>query len=97
MKYSEMRGHLADRTTKGNLRKRAREALATVAVPHATPARPPTGERGDFQGNTYTMHSGKPAALREARRGSKSGRFGVQPLRSRIQRQTRRQRTGGVK
>lgn len=96
MRYSEMRGHLADRTKKGTLRKRAKDALATVHVPPATPT-VTTGERGDFQGNVYTMHAGKPATQREARRGNKSGRYGIQPMRSRIQRLRRRQRTGGVK
>ena len=104
MKYSIMRGHLADVTAKGNLKKRAAQALSGVTQPPPTPARVNTGldangfASGDRQGNVYLMHSGKPMGLRSLRRAMRFGnRGGVKPLRSRIQRQSRKRRTGGVK
>lgn len=65
--------------------------------PPATPPRPNTGKRGDYQGNTYETHRGGYQTLREMRRAKRFGRAGVKPMRSRIQRGYRRQRTGGVK
>lgn len=73
------------------------DTLAAVKHPLPEPRKAPTGQRADFQGNVYAMHSGKPVSQREARRMSRFGRGSVQPFRSRIQRATRRRRTGGVK
>lgn len=106
MKYSTLieetaeRDALAAKTRTGRIQKaRLRElSQALDAVPHppATPRRAPTGERGDFQGNTYAMHSGSAPTLREMRRANKTGRGAVRFMRSRIQRTRRKQRTGGV-
>jgi hypothetical protein len=103
MRYSDMRAHNEDRTKKGNLTKRAAKALATVRVPPATPTRPVTGldehgqAAGDLNGNVYLKHSQGYMSMREVRRANRFGRFDTQPMRSRIQRSKRKQRTGGVK
>lgn len=104
MKYSTLieetaeRDALAAKTRTGRIQKaRLRELSERIdAHPPATPRRAPTGERGDYQGNTYAMHSGSPSSLREMRRANKTGRGAVRFMRSRIQRTRRKQRTGGV-
>lgn len=87
-----MRAANTDRTKKGNLRKNAKALLdrATAqGMPPATPARANTGARGDYNGAAWVYRlAGKPPL---------PPHFGVRPLRSRIQRQRRRQRTGGVR
>jgi hypothetical protein len=76
--------------------------LSQVTQPPPTPRRAPTGERADFQGNVYELRRrdrfGQNSDYgRMMRRNSTSGRGGIQPFRSRIQRLTRKQRTGGVR
>lgn len=71
------------------------DQLSHMTQPPPTPRRAPTGNRADFQGNTYSMHSGSRPTLREMRRAKMSGE--IQHMRSRIQRLTRRRRTGGVR
>lgn len=81
--------------------------IMTADVPPATPARVPTGldaqgfASGDSQGNVYVAHQRigghKMESLRRARRANRFGGYGVAPLRSRIQRQSRKTRTGGMK
>jgi hypothetical protein len=73
------------------------DELSQTTQPPPTPRRAPTGERGDFQGNVYALHSGKPMSPREMRRSKRTGRDGIKFMRSRIQRTRRKQRTGGVK
>lgn len=100
MRYADMRAANADRTKKGNLRKNAKALLdkaAAQGIPPATPPTPVTGERGDFQGNVYAMHYGSVPSARETRRGNKRGLGGTRPFRSRIQRLSRKRRTGGIK
>lgn len=111
MRFADMRAADADRTKKGNLRKNSKRLLdeaAAQGIPPATPYRPVTGldEHGqsaaDNNGGAHwrsrlMASKGNPASLREARRVNRFGRYGIQPMRSRIQRATRRQRTGGVK
>lgn len=71
------------------------EELSHLTQPPPTPRRTPTGERSDFQGNTYAMRTGHRPSLREMRRAKMSGQ--IQYMRSRIQRVTRKRRTGGVR
>lgn len=81
--------------------------IMTADVPPATPPRPVTGvdehgfASGDRQGNVYVAHQRmgghRMESLRRARRANRFGGYGVAPLRSRIQRQSRKRRTGGVK
>lgn len=95
-----MRTALQDLTPKGNRRKKSQAFLdaAEAHQPPATPAKPPTGRRGDFQGNVYAAHyRTHQGTMRELRRGGASGRGMEKPMRSRIQRSRRKQRTGGVK
>lgn len=75
------------------------DQLSQVTHPAPRPRRAPTGERADFQGNVYAMHANaKPMSLRAMRRANRFGAPGtVQPMRSRIQRLRRKQRTGGVR
>lgn len=92
MRFRDMRAADADRTKKGNLRKASKLLLdkATAqGMPPATPARAVTGARGDWNGANWVYRlAGKPPL---------PPHFGVQPMRSRIQRQTRKRRTGGVR
>lgn len=106
MRYRDIRSHMEDRTKKGTLRKRAAQALSTVTVPPATPTRPVTGlvdgqSQDDKWGDVFAKHrhvGGKQSqSLRRARRASRFGQYGIQPMRSRIQRTRRKQRTGGVR
>jgi hypothetical protein len=92
MKFRDMRAADADRTKKGNLRKNAKALLDKATgegMPPATPAHASTGVRGDWNGANwqYRIRGMLPPPPH----------FGVQPLRSRIQRQTRKRRTGGVR
>lgn len=98
MRYTDMRRWANDRTKTGRPKKRSAQlSQAEQQQPPATPPRPNTGERGDYQGNVYETHRHGHQSLRELRRAKRFGRGGVQPMRSRIQRGHRRQRTGGVK
>jgi hypothetical protein len=99
MRYADMRGLANDRTKTGKLRKRSQQLLSQAGQqqPPASPPRVNTGERGDWQGNVYLIHSQGYQSLREMRRTKRFGRLNIQPMRSRIQRAYRRQRTGGVK
>lgn len=94
-----MRTALLDLTPKGNRRKKSQLFLDTAEAtqPPATPALSPTGRRGDFQGNVYAAHSSRDITGRKGRRHNASGRGMEKPMRSRIQRARRKQRTGGVK
>lgn len=73
------------------------DCLAVVTIPPATPPCVNTGNRGDYQGNVYANHYRQAPVLREMRRGTKFGVSQTAPMRSRIQRQARKRRTGGVK
>jgi hypothetical protein len=111
MRYSHMATHHESLTAEAaeldakkrlGVRQKARRAtiadeLSQTTQPPATPRRAPTGERADFQGNVYAMHTGKPMSLREARRSKRTARDGIKFMRSRIQRLRRKRRTGGVK
>lgn len=107
MRYDDMRDMVHERAAlldKKRLGKNQKARLATLhylldyaTQPPATPRRAPTGERGDFQGNVYAQHSGRASTVREMRRGKKLGVNQCKPMRSRIQRTRRKQRTGGVK
>lgn len=101
MRYTDIRRWTQDLTPKGKVRKRSADLLKQVKQPPATPARPPTGERGDFQGNVYEAHRtdrfGAHGNLRDINRANRSGRGAIQFQRSRIQRARRKQRTGGVR
>lgn len=105
--WTEESGALLD---KKRLGKKQKARLATLLdkldaarQPPATPTRPVTGldENGfasaDRDGAYWRARMQGTAGLRVQRRASKSGSYGIQPLRSRIQRQSRKQRTGGVK
>jgi hypothetical protein len=107
MRYSDMRdmrhelsGLLAKKRT-GRLQKRRMAELSTqletTTQPPETPPCVNTGQRGDFQGNTYAAHYRTSVTARMMRRGTRFGRSGIQPIRSRIQRTARKRRTGGVK
>lgn len=113
MKYADMRGIHVERATllgKKRLGKNQKARLAQLSdqldaakQPPAAPLRERTGldEHGqsaaDSQGNVYRMHVGRNPSQREVRRANRFGRGGIHPLRSRIQRSTRKRRTGGVK
>lgn len=96
----ELSGLLAKKRT-GRLQKRRiatlSEQLESATQPPLTPPRVNTGERGDYQGNVYAAHASSAPTLRKMRRVQRFGRHGIQPMRSRIQRNARRRRTGGVK
>lgn len=107
-RFRDLRAADADRTKKGNLRKNAKALLDSAAaqgIPPATPYRPVTGvdERGfskaDHNGGAHWRGhlNARPFRMRELRRANRFGSHGEKPLRSRIQRLHRRQRTGGVK
>lgn len=80
------------------------DKLDAATQPPPTPPRPVTGldEAGytsaDRDGRNWRAHlqTGY-MSMREQRRANRFGRYGTQPLRSRIQRTKRRTRTGGVK
>lgn len=109
MRYSDMRdmvhelSGLLDKKRTGKNQKARMAQLSTLLVeaeasqPPATPPCINTGERGDYQGNVYASHYRTSVTMRIMRRGSKFGRASVKPMRSRIQRTQRKQRTGGVK
>lgn len=107
MKYSDMREMRAETmalTIKKRLGKNQKARLAKLQTaledshqPPPTPPHPNTGERADFQGNVYAIHSGKASTMREQRRSYRFARFIEKPLRSRALRRQRKQRTGGVK
>lgn len=69
------------------------------------PNRAPSTARGPFaydhDGSMWrtrvASHNASPGTGRMARRAQRFGRNGIKPFRSRIQRQTRKRRTGGVK
>lgn len=73
------------------------DQLDAAGQPPASPPCPNTGDRADFQGNVFAAHHGKTPGLRFTRRVNRFGRGGEKPMRSRIQRGKRKQRTGGVK
>jgi hypothetical protein len=85
------------------------DQLDTAKQPPATPTRPVTGldEHGlsaaDNNGGAHWRSrlasgvGGSGMSMREQRRASRFGRYGTQPMRSRIQRTRRKTRTGGVK
>lgn len=113
MRINDLRAAIAERDTllgKKRLGKNQKARLATlseiignVRQPLPEPERTSTGldehgqSAGDRQGNVYLLHCQRTPGARESRRLNKSGRFMIQPLRSRIQRTTRKRRTGGVK
>jgi hypothetical protein len=82
------------------------DQLDATKQPPATPTRPVTGvdEQGfasaDRDGAHWQAHvqaARIQASMRFQRRASRFGRYGTQPMRSRIQRTRRKTRTGGVK
>lgn len=108
----EESGALLDKKRLGKNQKRRLatliDKLDATRQPPATPTRPVTGldEAGytsaDRDGRNWqarlqtgTLRGG--ASMREQRRATKFGRYGTQPMRSRIQRGKRKTRTGGVK
>lgn len=108
MKYSDMRDMVYERSgllDKKRLGKNQKARLAQLSDQLDTAKQPPphppcanTGNRADWQGNVYANHAGKEPTLREARRGHRFGRSnGIKPMRSRIQRTRRKQRTGGIR
>lgn len=107
MRYTDMRDMVHERTgllAKKRLGKNQKARLATLSdqldaatQPPATPPCVNTGARGDYQGNVFANHYRTSITARIMKRGSKSGRANVQPMRSRIQRTARKRRTGGVK
>lgn len=111
MRFADMRAANADRTKKGTVRKKSRELLEAAAaqgIPPATPYREVTGvdengfSRADHNGGAHwrghlQAGRGNLMGMREIRRANRFGGHGEQPMRSRIQRQTRKRRTGGVK
>lgn len=109
MRFSDMIAKQAEAdelADKKRLGKNQKVRLATLSdelrrakQPPATPRRLPTGQRADFQGNVFAAHyrNTNGGNIRETRRANASGRYAEKPLRSRIQRARRKQRTGGVK
>lgn len=110
MRYSDMRdmrhelsGLLAKKRTGKNQKARIADLstlLTEAETYHQPPETPPcvnTGERGDYQGNTYANHYQMSVTMRVMRRGKRFGLSQCQPMRSRIQRTKRKQRTGGTK
>lgn len=107
MRYSDMRAMLHETGAlldKKRLGKNQKARLATLidqldaaTQPPPSPPRTNTGERGDYQGNVYAMHYRQAPTTREMRRASRFGLAQCKPMRSRIQRTTRKRRTGGVK
>jgi hypothetical protein len=107
MRYRDMRdmeherAGLLDKKRLGKNQKarlaRLHDLLDYATQPPATPPRPNTGQRGDWQGNVYLAHSQGYLGQRAARRQQRMGRNNIQPMRSRIQRGRRKQRTGGVR
>ena len=105
MKYATLRDaadELAELNAKKRLGKNQKATHATLTEQLSqmtpTPRRAPTGNRADYQGNVYLQHKRQSVTIRETRRANKFGRNGgIQPFRSRIQRQTRKRRTGGVR
>lgn len=107
MRYDDVRSDnavIAALRMKKRLGPRQKERLATLSArveaahqPPPTLRRAPTGARGDFQGNVYAQHGGRASTVREMRRGKRFGVNQCKPMRSRIQRTQRKQRTGGVK
>jgi hypothetical protein len=106
--WTEESGALLDKKRLGRKQK-ARLAtlldqLDAAKQPPATPTRPVTGldEHGQAAGDNnggahWRSRMQGYMSMREQRRASRFGRGGIQPMRSRIQRTRRKQRTGGVK
>lgn len=96
-----MRRWGSERTKTGRPRKRSVQLLseAEATQPPATPPCKQTGNRADWQGNVYDLHRTDRGrhGMRDMRRNNKSQLGNIQPMRSRIQRSSRRQRTGGIK
>jgi hypothetical protein len=106
-RYRDLRAAEADRTKKGVIRKKSKALLhfASLVQPPATPARVATGLDASGQssadnngGAHWRAHlQGNDPSQREMRRVNRFGRYGTQPMRSRIQRTRRKTRTGGVR
>jgi hypothetical protein len=109
MRYADMRDMEHERAgllDKKRLGKNQKQRLASLSAnlqaaayyqPPATPPCANTGQRGDWQGNVYETHRHGYAGQRQTRRAQRFGRNNIKPMRSRIGRNKRKQRTGGVK
>jgi hypothetical protein len=111
--WTEESGALLDKKRLGRKQKARLADLLTLLspeethhVPPATPTRPVTGvdEQGFASADRDGAHwyqrvnvARTSMTLRVQRRATRFGRYGTQPMRSRIQRQSRKTRTGGVK